>query len=84
MLALAYLIERKIDSGELADYADAARQIGVTRARVTQITNLLNLAPAVQERLLMGDLDLSERRLRLLTRVQLWGRQRPRDAPSPA
>ena len=35
MLALAHLIERSIESGRLADYATAARQLGITRSRVT-------------------------------------------------
>ena len=32
--ALAYKIERMIESGELRDYADAARRFGVSRARM--------------------------------------------------
>ena len=40
MLAMGYRIERKIDSDELADYADAARQFGITRARGTQLMSV--------------------------------------------
>ncbi len=66
MLALAHYVERLVDQGTVASYADAARQLGVTRARMTQIMNPLNLAPRVQEGLLLGDLHLSERRMRAL------------------
>lgn len=38
--------------GEISNYAELARPGNVTRARVTQILNLLNLAPEIQERLL--------------------------------
>ncbi len=41
-----------IQSGVVANYAELARLGNVTRARVTQIMNLLNLAPEIQEELL--------------------------------
>ncbi len=44
-LALAHRIDGMIRAGELRDLADAARAIGVTRSRVTQIMNLLLLVP---------------------------------------
>ena len=51
-LALAYKIASLIESGEIASFADAAKRIGVTRARVTQIMDLQLLPMAEQERLL--------------------------------
>ena len=62
MLALAHYVERLIEEGAVASYADAARQLGVSRARMSQILNLLNLSPQLQQALLLGDLHLSERR----------------------
>ena len=41
----------------------------VSRARMTQLVNFLNLAPRVQEALLLGELHLSERRIRALAAV---------------
>lgn len=35
-----------VDRGEVADYADLARQAHVSRPRITQIMNLTLLAPA--------------------------------------
>ncbi len=58
--------------GSLKNYADAARQLGVTRARTTQVLNLLNLSAQVQQALLLGDLHLSERRIRALVARAEW------------
>jgi hypothetical protein len=63
-LALAHLVERMVDEGKIRNYAEAARRLGVTRARMSQILNLLTLPHAVQERILLGREHLSERRLR--------------------
>src|ERR1019366_5937799 len=41
-----------VDRGEVRDYADLAQLGYVTRARITQIMNLLHLAPDIQEQLL--------------------------------
>ncbi len=75
MLALAYHIDRLIDSGEVKDYAEAARIFGVTRGRMTQVMNLLNLSARIQELLLSGELHVSERLLRELGRDPNWERQ---------
>ncbi len=81
MLATAHKIDAKIRAGELRDLADAARSIGVTRARVTQITNLLLLAPAIQAAILelplvtKGRDPISERQLRQIVAEADWRRQ---------
>jgi hypothetical protein len=49
---LALRFDRLITAGEVADQADLARLGHVTRARVTQIMNLLQLAPDIQEAIL--------------------------------
>ena len=64
MLALAHYVERLVEEGAVASYADAARQLRVTRARMRQILNLLKLPPRLQEGLLLGDVHPSERRMR--------------------
>jgi len=48
LLALAHRFEKLIRDGEMRDYADLARLGHVTLARLTQIMNLLNLAPDIQ------------------------------------
>jgi hypothetical protein len=69
--------------GDVArDYADLARLGFVTRARMTQIMNLLNLAPDIQEEILFlpktttGRDPVSERGIRRLTAIVRWDRQR--------
>jgi hypothetical protein len=52
LMALSIRFEALLAQGEVRDYADLARLGHVTRARVTQIMNLLNLAPDIQEELL--------------------------------
>ena len=54
------------------DVGQTVGQLGVTRARMSQILNLLNLPPRVQEGLLLGDLHLSERRIRALVARAEW------------
>lgn len=81
MLALAHRIERQIARGELADRADAARRLGLTRARITQLCDLLLLAPDIQEELLFlesvdGVEPISERALRAIVAEPSWERQR--------
>jgi hypothetical protein len=49
-------LRRRLERGELADFADMARQLGFTRARVTQLMDLLFLAPEVQEEILFVEL----------------------------
>ena len=75
MLALAHLVNRLIDAGDLADYADAAKQLGLTRARLTQVMHLAVLAPQIQEGILIGDLHQSERALRRVLSTPLWSDQ---------
>ena len=77
-LALAHQIQRAIDRGELRDQAEAARKLGLTRARVTQLLDLTLLAPELQERVLFleavdGAESSSERTLRVAARARSWG-----------
>jgi hypothetical protein len=52
LLALALRIDEQVRQGELASYAEVAVLGHVSRARVSQIMNLLNLAPDLQESIL--------------------------------
>lgn len=75
MLALAHLVERKVETGELSDYAEAARTLGISRARMTQVMNLLVLSPEVQEAVLLGKGCRSERGVRALLGTPSWREQ---------
>ncbi len=61
MLALAYCVEGLVESGKVQSYAEAARFLGVSMARIGQVLALLNLAAGIQERILTGTLAVSER-----------------------
>ncbi len=74
MLALAHYVDRLIEDGTIKDYAEAARLLGITRARMTQVMNLLTLSPQLQERVLTGDIALSERALRAVAGEAVWKR----------
>src|SRR5581483_12283595 len=54
LLALANKFQRMLDSGEVESMAELARLGRVSRARITQIMDLLMLAPEIQEEILSG------------------------------
>ena len=79
LLALAHKMQGLVDRGEVADYSDLARLGGVTTARITQIMNLLRLAPDLQERILLeGEVgrETGERHVLRLARHSSWVKQR--------
>ena len=81
LLALAHRFEKLIRDGEVRDYADLARLGHVTRARLSQIMDLL-LAPDIQEAILFlpavasGVDPMRERQLRQIVTVLDWAKQR--------
>lgn len=84
LMALAIKIGNDLQSGRLRDYADIARLGQITRARATQIMNLLNLAPDIQEAVLFlprtfaGRDALTEHDLRDVAAEPDWNEQRQR------
>jgi hypothetical protein len=82
LMALAIRFEDLLRAGTVKDFADLSRLGRVTRARISQIMNLLNLAPDIQERLLFLDPvlvwrhEVSERGLRAVVDEPCWARQR--------
>ena len=82
LMALAIRFDRLIKEGEITDQADLARLGNVSRARVTQIMNLLQLAPEIQEALLFlprtvkGRDPIRERHIRPIATELDWRRQR--------
>jgi hypothetical protein len=82
LMALAIRFDGLLRRGEVKDYAELARLGHVTRARVTQIMNLLNLTPDIQEALLFlptvdaGRDPVKEWQVRPLAAEPAWERQR--------
>jgi hypothetical protein len=52
LMALAVRLEGQVRTGVMGSYAEVAAVGHVTRARVSQVMNLVNLAPDIQEALL--------------------------------
>lgn len=79
LLALAHRLDGLIQDGTVANYTELAQYASVTRARVSQVMNLLNLAPAIQEELLFlsssDAIHITERTLQRLASEPDWGRQ---------
>jgi len=82
LMALAIHMDDLVRRGEVADYAELARLAHVSRARMTQIMNLLHLAPDIQEEILnlprwKGDrAPIREKMVRPIAGVADWRRQR--------
>lgn len=82
LMALAIRFDKLIQSGEVTDYSELARLGQVTRARVTQIMNLLMLAPDIQEWILFlprvtgGRDPIHLRQLQPIALVPDWRKQR--------
>src|SRR5260370_8282566 len=82
LVALAIRFDGLLDQGTAKDYTDLAKLGRVTKARITQIMNLLNLAPDIQETLLFlapvrtwRD-PVSQRSLRTIVAAPSWKRDR--------
>ncbi len=79
VLALAHHVDRKIRDGGVSDYTHAAGVLGVTRARVSQISGLTLLAPSIQEAILSLPETrrdpITERQLREIVAEPLWEKQ---------
>ena len=84
LLALAIKLDQLVRQGLVRDYAALARLGHVSRARITQIMNLLLLAPDIQEELLFlpetrrGRDPIQLRQLQAIALVPDWKAQRPR------
>jgi hypothetical protein len=84
LMALAHRFARQLRDGEVDSMADLAARRGVTRARITQIMDLLLLAPDIQEELLFlprtvhGYDPITLRRMRYVCATPVWEEQRVR------
>jgi hypothetical protein len=84
LMALAIWFDGLIRDGTVRDMSELARLAHVTQPRMTQIMNLLHLAPDIQEELLFlpevttGRDPIHERMLRPVTALVDWAEQRRR------
>jgi hypothetical protein len=78
LMALAIRFDILLREKTIQDYAELARLGRVTRARMTQIMKLLDLAPDIQEQILFLPLlqGINERNLRPIASRVVWEEQR--------
>ncbi|MBL8816526.1 MAG: hypothetical protein JNL58_10890 [Planctomyces sp.] len=82
LMALALQFEKMLQNGEATDQSSLARTMQITQPRMTQILNLLHLAPDIQETILFlprtikGDDSIHEKMLRPITAEVSWAKQR--------
>ena len=82
LMALAIRLDQLIRNDVVTDQAELARLGHVTRARLTQIMNLLCLAPDLQEQIRFLPLTdrgrdaITEKQLRPIAAVPSWKKQR--------
>ncbi len=78
LMALAIRFEGLLEEKTIQDYTELAHLGRVTRARMTQIMQLLLLAPDIQEQILFLPLlqGLNERNLRPIASRVVWDEQR--------
>ena len=82
LMALAIHFDSLLASGAIKSQADLARAGQVSRARATQILDLTNLAPDIQELLLhlpvykSGRAPIAERQIRHIVLEPNWHKQR--------
>ena len=82
LMALAIRFEHLLQTGVVADQSELSELGHVTRARVTQIMNLLHLAPDIQESILdlprvtAGRAPIAERHIRHIAAEPVWAKQR--------
>jgi hypothetical protein len=82
LMALALKFEAMLQDGLVPDYASLASLGRVTPPRITQIMNLCNLAPDIQEQILFLNWETAQRRriceraVRRLSGILLWSEQR--------
>ena len=82
LMALAIHFDELLRDGRVQDQSELARLVHVTQPRMTQIMNLLHLAPDIQEEILNlppvepGVETVTEREVRPLTQVCHWDGQR--------
>jgi hypothetical protein len=81
-MALALRLDELVRTGVVANQAELARLGRVSRARISQIMNLVLLAPDIQEALLflteesVGPEGLRLSQLQPIARIGSWRRQR--------
>ena len=74
LLALAYHLQDMVETGLVKDTAHLARVAGVSRARVSQVLDMVLLEPRVQDGILAGTCELGAHEIRRAIGAREWTR----------
>ncbi|MCA9277280.1 MAG: hypothetical protein KDA29_14755 [Phycisphaerales bacterium] len=76
LMALAIRYDQMLDEGVVQSQTELAELLHVSQPRMTQIMNLLHLAPEIQEEILLlneqNQTDCYEHGIRIVTQEPLW------------
>lgn len=77
-LVLAYQVQALLDQEKIKSLSEAAKWLNLCNARVSQILNLLTLAPNIQSEILIRDdiRELTEFQIRKISMELDWKKQR--------
>ena len=79
-LVLAHQIQRLLDDGKVKTFKQIAQWLNMTPARISQIMNLLFLAPDIQEQILLSENEkvrqLTEYKIYKITMEIDWQKQK--------
>jgi hypothetical protein len=79
-LALAHRLQRALDQGEVSSFYALAVRLGVSKARLSMVLALLNLAPDIQEEILFReggrDTWVQLAKVLVIARKMSWAEQR--------
>ncbi len=83
VLTYAHCIRRAIERGEYRDCSDVAQRLGYTKARISQMMNLVLMDPRIQEEVLAlesvdGIEPMGEHAIRAVSEERDWAAQRAR------
>lgn len=79
-LILAYQLQQLFDNGKAQGLKEVGGWLNMTHARISQIMNLLSLAPFIQEEMLLSDNErvcrLTEHKIRKIAMQLDWKKQK--------
>jgi len=80
LLALAHYMHAQVQTGKATSCSALANRLGITRARATQITNLLLLSPRIQEDIAFLSVEsrrlVRESSMRRAVATPIWDQQK--------
>jgi hypothetical protein len=78
-LVLAHQIQELFDQGKVKSLSEAAVLLNMCNARISQVLNLVSLAPEIQKEILIPNIEATEKitefHIRCIAMEPKWGKQ---------